>query len=68
MKDTIIVSGLKGGEVIEGKGKKQVGINDIVSVQEGTPHQITCVGDSPGIRFAITAPDVNHVYLENEDK
>ena len=49
---------------IEGKGKKQVGINDIVSVQEGTPHQITCVGDSPGIRFAITAPDVNHVYYE----
>ena len=49
---------------IEGKGEKQVGINDIVLVQEGTPHQITCVGDSPGIRFAITAPDVSHNYYE----
>ena len=53
---------------IEGKGKKRVEKNDIVTVKEGTPHQITCVGENPGIRFAITAPDVNHVYLENGDK
>ena len=53
---------------IDGKGKKRVEKNDIVTVKEGTPHQITCVGENPGIRFAITAPDVNHVYLENGDK
>ena len=53
---------------IDGKGKKRVEKNDIVTVKEGTPHQITCVGENPGIRFAITGPDVNHVYLENGDK
>jgi len=53
---------------IDGKGKKRVEKNDIITVKEGIPHQITCVGENPGIRFAITAPDVNHVYLENEDK
>lgn len=47
---------------IEGEGKKIVKQNDIVLVKEGTPHKITCIGNKPGIRFAITAPDVNHVH------
>jgi mannose-6-phosphate isomerase-like protein (cupin superfamily) len=47
---------------IDGEGKKTVGVNDIVVVPKGVKHQITCVGDEPGIRFAITAPDVDHVY------
>ncbi len=50
---------------IEGEGTKKVGINDIVVVQKGVKHQITCVGDTPGIRLAITAPDVNHVYADS---
>jgi len=49
---------------IEGEGTKKVGVNDIIVVQEGIKHQITCVGDVPGIRLAITAPDVNHVYAD----
>jgi len=49
---------------IEGVGTKKVKEKDIVLVQQGVPHQITCVGGKPGIRFAITAPDVKHVYSE----
>lgn len=47
---------------IEGEGVKRVGVNDIVVVTQGTKHRITCVGDKPGIRFAVTRPDVDHVY------
>jgi mannose-6-phosphate isomerase-like protein (cupin superfamily) len=50
---------------IEGEGTKKVSVNDIVVVGKGVKHQITCIGDTPGIRFAITAPDVNHVYVED---
>ena len=49
---------------IDGEGTRKVGPNDIVVVRQGIKHQITCVGDEPGIRFAVTAPDVNHVYAE----
>ena len=49
---------------IEGEGTKQVAKDDIVVVKKGTPHKITCIGDEPGIRFAITRPDVDHVYAE----
>lgn len=47
---------------IDGEGTREVSTNDIVVVKRGTEHKITCVGDEPGIRFAITAPDVDHVY------
>ena len=49
---------------IDGEGTKTVSVNDIVVVRKGVKHQITCVGDEPGVRFAITAPDVNHVYAD----
>lgn len=49
---------------IEGEGKKVVHANDIVIVRKNTKHKITCIGDKPGIRFAITAPDVDHVYAD----
>ena len=49
---------------IEGEGKKRVVANDIIVVKKGVKHQITCIGDVPGIRLAITAPDVDHVYVE----
>ena len=52
---------------IEGKGTKKVKKNDIIVVPQGTWHKITCVGTVPGVRYAITKPDVNHVY-ENDDK
>ena len=48
---------------IEGQGTKKVKKDDIVVVPKGTPHQIKCIGKHPGIRFAITKPDVNHVYI-----
>lgn len=50
---------------IEGEGTKKVSVNDIIVVGKGVKHRITCIGDTPGIRFAITAPDVNHVYVED---
>lgn len=51
---------------IEGQGTKRVSKDDIVVVQKGVPHKITCVGNEPGIRFAITRPDVDHVYAEED--
>ena len=47
---------------IEGVGKKIVSKNDIVLVKKNTKHKITCIGNIPGIRFAITKPDVDHIY------
>jgi len=47
---------------IEGEGTKIVKKNDIVLVKKNIKHKITCIGNQPGIRFAITKPDVNHVY------
>ncbi len=49
---------------IEGEGTKVVNKNDIVVVKKTIKHKITCIGDEPGVRFAITAPDVNHVYTD----
>lgn len=51
---------------IEGEGTKRVKTNDIIVVKQGVKHQITCVGDKPGIRLAITAPDVDHVYTDED--
>jgi len=59
----VIISG-KWEWYIEGKGKNTVVKNDIVVVKKGVKHKITCIGDEPGIRFAITAPDVDHVYSD----
>ena len=47
---------------IEGKRDKEVSKGSIINVPEKTYHQITCIGNKPGIRFAVTAPDVDHVY------
>lgn len=47
---------------IEGQGTKKVLQNDIIVVPRGVPHLITCV-KGPGARYAITKPDVNHVYV-----
>ena len=49
---------------IDGEGTKTVHKNDIIVVKQGVMHKITCIGSEPGIRFAITKPDVNHVYPE----
>ena len=49
---------------IEGEGTNTVTKNDIVVVKKNVKHQITCIGDEPGIRFAVTAPDVDHVYAD----
>ena len=49
---------------IDGQGTKTVKKDDIVVVPKGVLHQITCVGNSPGVRYAITQPDVEHVYPE----
>lgn len=47
---------------IEGIGTQIVRTNDIVVVPKGVWHKITCVGDSPGVRYAVTQPDVEHIY------
>jgi len=48
---------------IEDIGTKVVEKDDIVLVEKNQKHKITCIGDSPGIRFAITKPNVNHIYV-----
>ena len=48
---------------IEGKGTKKVKTHDIVVVPKKTWHQIRCV-KGPGVRYAITQPDVPHVYKD----
>jgi len=50
---------------IDGQGTKKVKTNDIIVVPKGTWHQIKCVGDSIGVRYAITKPDVGHVYEQH---
>ena len=46
---------------IEGLGTKIVNKNDIIVVPKNVWHRITCI-KGPGIRYAITQPDVEHVY------
>lgn len=48
---------------IETEGKKIATQNDIIVVPAGTLHLIKCI-KGPGVRYAITRPDVNHVYAE----
>lgn len=47
---------------IEGQGELQVSEGSIINVPAKVYHQITCIGNEPGIRFAVAAPDVDHVY------
>ena len=47
---------------IEGIGTTKVSKGDIIVVPKNTWHLIKCVGHTQGVRYAITAPDVNHVY------
>ena len=49
---------------IEGIGTTTVKKGDIVVVPKGTWHLIKCIGNQAGVRYAITAPDVNHVYAD----
>ena len=51
---------------IDGEGTKVVKKGDIVVVPRGILHQITCIGSQPGVRYAITQPDVEHIYPEEE--
>ena len=51
---------------IDGAGVKKVKKDDIVLVPRNTKHQIKCVGEKPGIRFAITKPDLNHIYAKEK--
>jgi len=49
---------------IEGEGTKKVYKNDIVLVKRDKKHRIKVVGKGLGVRFAITKPDVEHVFVE----
>ena len=51
---------------IDGQGTKKVQKGDIIVVPKGVLHHIKCVGDQPGVRYAITQPDVEHVYPDPE--
>ena len=52
---------------IEGKGTTRVKTGDIVSVEKKVWHQITCVSDTPAVRYAVNWPDVKHTYKENNE-
>jgi mannose-6-phosphate isomerase-like protein (cupin superfamily) len=49
---------------IDGIGTSRVKTNDIIVVPKQTWHQITCIGDFPGVRYAVTKPDVLHRYKD----
>ncbi len=49
---------------IQGEGTKKVFKHDIVVVPKNVPHLIKCT-KGPGVRYAITRPDVNHVYIDD---
>lgn len=51
---------------IDGLGTQMVKRHDIIVVPKGILHHIKCVGETPGVRYAITRPDVNHVYPAGE--
>jgi len=46
---------------IDGKGISKVSTGDIIVVPKNTWHLIKCISEI-GARYAITKPDVNHVY------
>ena len=52
---------------IDNIGTRKVKTHDIIVVPKGVLHQIKCVGSKPGVRYAITKPDVNHVYLKEDE-
>ena len=47
---------------IDGQGTSKVKAGDFVYVPKNTWHQITCL-EGPAVRYAITKPDVEHIYL-----
>lgn len=49
---------------IDGIGTKVVKTGDIIVVPKNTWHQIKCIGDKPGVRYAVTKPDVEHIYAD----
>lgn len=51
---------------IDGQGTKTVKTGDVIVVPTGVLHHIKCVGNKPGVRYAITQPDVEHVYPEQK--
>ena len=51
---------------IEGEGSQKVQKNDIVVVRKKTKHKITVTGKGMGVRFALTKPDVDHVYSDKK--
>jgi quercetin dioxygenase-like cupin family protein len=46
---------------IDGQGYQKVNTGDIIIVPNNVWHQIKCISDV-GARYAITRPDVDHVY------
>ena len=50
---------------IDGKGESTVKKGDFVYVPNNTWHQITCI-EGPAVRYAITKPDVEHIYLPED--
>ena len=48
---------------IDGKGTQVVKKHDIIVVPKNVWHHIKCI-KGPGVRYAITQPDVEHVYEE----
>jgi quercetin dioxygenase-like cupin family protein len=52
---------------IDGQGTMKVKTGDIVNVAKGTWHQITCISETPAVRYAINWPDGAHIYEENDE-
>ena len=51
---------------IEGKGTQTVTKHDIIVVPKDTWHKIKCT-KGPGVRYAVTQPDVTHTYEDSNE-
>ena len=49
--------------IIDGKEKVLAKAGDIMFLDAGVPHVITCVSETPGIRLACGAKNMEHVYV-----
>ena len=59
-----IIAGIKAkSDLIKEKEEEKEKKHDIIVVPKNTWHHIKCT-KGPGVRYAITQPDVEHVYEE----
>ena len=56
---------IKGKWLFEIEGEEyEINTGDLVFIERNKIHKITCIGDIPAIRMAVSRADVDHIYVE----